>query len=109
MAYDEGHLALLRDDFVDQPGLIEKKMFGGICFMLNGNMLCGVHKGGGMFRVGKDREAEARAISGASPMAFTKRPMPGFIDVDDDLMADDTRRGQILALAKAYVGEMPSK
>lgn len=109
MAYDEGHLALLRDDLVDQPGLIEKKMFGGICFMLNGNMLCGVHKGGGMFRVGKDREAAALSISGASPMAFTKRPMPGFIDVDDDLMADDTRRGQILALAKAYVGEMPSK
>lgn len=109
MAYDEGHLALLRDDLVDQPGLIAKKMFGGICFMLNGNMLCGVHKGGGMFRVGKEREAAALEISGASPMAFTKRPMPGFIDVDDDLMADDTRRGQILALAKAYVGEMPSK
>ena len=66
MAYDEGHLTLLRDDLVDEPGIVEKKMFGGICFMLNGNMLCGVHKGGGMFRVGKDLEAEALAIEGAS-------------------------------------------
>ncbi|UZD92025.1 TfoX/Sxy family protein [Cognatishimia activa] len=109
MAYDEGHLALLRDDLVDEPGIVEKKMFGGICFMLNGNMLCGVHKGGGMFRVGKELEADALAINGASEMAFTKRPMPGFIDADEDLFEDDARRQQILALAKAYVGAMPSK
>ena len=109
MAYDEGHLALLRDDLVDEPGIAEKKMFGGICFMLNGNMLCGVHKGGGMFRVGKELEAEALAIEGASEMSFTKRPMPGFIDANEDLFEDDTRRQQILALAKTYVGAMPSK
>lgn len=109
MAYDEGHLALLRDDLVDTPGISEKKMFGGICFMLNGNMLCGVHKGGGMMRVGKALEEEALAIDGASKMAFTKRPMPGFVDIDEDLIADDTRRQQILALAMAYVGDMPAK
>jgi len=109
MAYDEGLLALLRDDLVETPGIVEKKMFGGICFMWNGNMLCGVHKDGGMMRVGKEREAEALAISGASKMGFTKRPMPGFIDVDDDLLSDDERRQQILALAMAYVGDMPAK
>lgn len=109
MAYDEGHLTLLRDDLIDETGIAEKKMFGGICFMLNGNMLCGVHKGGGMFRVGKDLEADALAIVGAREMTFTKRPMPGFIDVDEDLLADDARRGQMLALAKTYVGAMPAK
>lgn len=109
MAYDEGHLALLRDDLVDDPGIAEKKMFGGICFMLNGNMLCGVHKGGGMFRVGKELEADALAIEGANEMAFTKRRMPGFIDVNEDLIEDDARRHQMLALAKTYVGAMPAK
>ncbi|MDC0737161.1 TfoX/Sxy family protein [Cognatishimia sp. SS12] len=109
MAYDEGHLALLRDDLQDQTGIAEKKMFGGICFMLNGNMLCGVHKGGGMFRVGKELEAAALAIDGASEMAFTKRPMPGFIDADEDLFADDARRLKILRLALDYVGDMPAK
>ena len=109
MAYDEGLSSILRDDLTDTPGVSEKKMFGGLCFLLNGNMLCGVHKGGGMFRVGKDNEAAALAIDGATPMAFTGRKMGGMIDVDEDLMADDTRRGQIMALALDFVSPMPAK
>lgn len=109
MAYDEGHLALLREDLHDTAGIQEKKMFGGICFMLNGNMLCGVHKTGGMFRVGKDLEAQALAIPGAREMDFTQRRMPGFVEADDELYADDENRRKILALAKSYVGAMPAK
>jgi hypothetical protein len=41
MAYDEGLAQRLRDILVDQPDLVEKKMFGGIAFMLQGNMACG--------------------------------------------------------------------
>ena len=59
MAYDEGLAELLRGDVAELGAIAEKKMFGGLCFMLNGNMLCGVHKGGAMFRVGKDNAAEA--------------------------------------------------
>ena len=109
MAYDEGLASILRDDLTETPGVSEKKMFGGLCFLLNGNMLCGVHKGGGMFRVGKDNEASALAIYGATPMAFTGRKMGGMIDVDEDLMADDTRRGQIMKLALDFVMPMPAK
>ncbi len=109
MAYDEGHLEALRDDLADTAGVIEKKMFGGICFMMNGNMLCGVHKTGGMFRVGKDLETEALEIPGSREMDFTKRKMPGFVEGDDELFADDDNRRKMLALAKAYVGAMPAK
>ena len=109
MAYDEGLASILRDDLTDTAGVSEKKMFGGLCFLLNGNMLCGVHKGGGMFRVGKQNEARALAIDGATPMAFTGRKMGGMIDVDEDLMADDTRRGQIMKLALDFVMPMPAK
>lgn len=109
MAIDEGLTTLLREDLADTPNITEKKMFGGICFMMNGNMLCGVHKEGGMFRVGKELEATALQIDGATPMNFTKRPMPGFIDVDDDLMGDDERRVALLKLAMTYVGAMPPK
>ena len=56
MAYDEGLAEILRGDLADLPGIAEKKMFGGMAFMLNGNMLCGVHQAGGMFRVGKANE-----------------------------------------------------
>ena len=61
-----------------RTGITEKNVFGGYCWMLNGNMLCGVEVGRFMFRVGKVLEAEALARPGASPMAITGRPMRGF-------------------------------
>jgi len=42
MAYDEGLAQRIREALDDQPGISERKMFGGLCFMLNGNMACGV-------------------------------------------------------------------
>lgn len=109
MAYDEGLATLMRDDLTDLHGIEEKKMFGGLCFMLNGNMLCGVHKGGGMFRVGKANEEAALAVEGVSQLAFTGKKMGGMLDVNDDLMADDSRRAQVLALAMDFVGALPAK
>lgn len=62
-----------------RAGITEKKMFGGYCWMLNGNMLCGVEVGRFMFRVGKTLEAHALARPGTSPMDITGRPMKGFV------------------------------
>lgn len=109
MAYDEGLAALMRDDLAEQPGISEKKMFGGLCFLMHGNMVCGVHTGGAMFRVGKPREAEAMAIEGAGPMTFTGRKMGGMIDVGDDALADDKRRAQWIALALENAASLPPK
>lgn len=52
-------------------GITEKKMFGGYCWMLRGNMLCGVEVGRYMFRVGKELEGEALRRPGATPMDIT--------------------------------------
>lgn len=109
MAIDEGLVEILRDDLAQTVNITEKRMFGGLCFMLNGNMLCGVHKNGGMFRVGKDNEAAALAIAGARPMDFTGRPMAGFIDVEDAVFGEDSARQTLLSLAQAYVGALPTK
>ncbi|WP_371170962.1 TfoX/Sxy family protein [Aliiroseovarius sp. 2305UL8-7] len=109
MAYDQGLYQLMKDDLVDIDGLAEKKMFGGIAFMLNGNMLCGVHKDGAMYRVGKDNEASALAVPGAEPMAFTGRRMGGFIDAGSDAMADDAARAELLRLALDFVSALPAK
>ena len=66
--------------FTDKPGIAEKRMFGGLVFMLDGHMLCGVMRDGGMFRVGKSREAAAMAIDGAGvyagAQATPRRPSP---------------------------------
>jgi len=109
MAYDEGLAELLRGDLAETAGIGEKRMFGGLAFMLNGNMLCGVHPGGAMFRVGKDNEPFALAIPGARAMAFTGRQMGGFVDVDDEAMADDTRRARLMNLALDFVRALPAK
>ncbi|MCT8160390.1 TfoX/Sxy family protein [Pseudoruegeria sp. SHC-113] len=109
MAYDEGLAQLMRDDLAGQDGISEKKMFGGLCFLLHGYMVCGVHAGGGMFRVGKPREAEALAIKGAAPLSFTGRPMGGMVEVTDEALADDPRRAQWIALALTNAASLPLK
>ncbi|MDJ1016054.1 MAG: TfoX/Sxy family protein [Paracoccaceae bacterium] len=109
MAYDEGLAEIMRGDLEGLGGVEEKRMFGGLCFMLDGNMLCGVHQGGGMFRVGKEREARALEIDGAGPMTFTGRKMGGMIDASDEAIADDARRDVLMALALENVRSLPPK
>jgi len=109
MAYDEGIAQIMRGALAETDGIVEKKMFGGIAFMLNGNMLCGVTKTGGMFRVGKDNHAAALSIDGAGELTFTGRKMGGIVEVDDEAVADDTTRDALLALAKDFVSALPAK
>ena len=109
MAYDEGLAEVMRGDLADEPEINERKMFGGLCFLRAGHMVCGVHKDGAMYRVGKDREARARAIPGTGPMTFTGRPMGGMVDADKDLVADDHRRRTLLALALDHARSLPPK
>jgi hypothetical protein len=108
MAWDLGLAQLMRDDLAGQ-GAVEKKMFGGLAFMLGGHMVCGIHKGGAMFRVGKPNEAAALAVPGARPMMFTGKPMAGMVDCSDEACADDARRGQLMALALGFVRGLPPK
>lgn len=109
MAYDEGHATLMREELADIDGISEKKMFGGLCLLLHGNMVCGVHKDGGMARLGKDREAEALEIEGLDPLSFNGRKMGGMVDVSEDLLGDDDRRAQVIALALTNAQSLPPK
>ena len=108
MAWDQGSAQLLREDLAGDA-VTERKMFGGLAFLLGGHMVCGIHKGGAMFRVGKPNEAAALAIAGAAPMMFTGRPMSGMIELSDEATADDARRGRIMALALGFVKTLPPK
>lgn len=103
------HLAdLMRDALSKRDGIVEKKMFGGFCWMLNGNMLCGVGVGQFMFRVGKDREADALSRPGARPMDITGRPMPGLVWVDADA-AIDAGLDTWIDFAAEFAGSLPPK
>lgn len=108
MPYDPGLAEEMRAALRDRQGIVEKKMFGGYCWMLNGNMLCGVEVGRYMFRVGKDLEAQALSRPGASPMDITGKPMKGFVWVD----AQDALKAGLstwIDLAAQYVGKLPAK
>ncbi len=109
MAYDEGHAELMRDALDGVDGITTRKMFGGLCFMLSGHMVCGVHKGGGMARVGKQAETEALTIDGISPLSFTGRKMGGMVDVSEDVLGDEARLAQIVGLALAHAKSLPPK
>jgi hypothetical protein len=108
MPYDLALADEMRDALRGRPGITERKMFGGICWMLNGNMLCGVDVGRYMLRVGPAREAQALAELGATPMDITGRPMRGIVWVDAGAAAE-VGLSSCLALATAFVGSLPAK
>lgn len=103
------HLAeRMRSVLQGRADITEKKMFGGYCWMLNGNMLCGVEVGRFMFRVGKELESAALKRRGATPMDITGKPMRGFVWVDANHAGGKVLRDWI-AFAEKFVGSLPPK
>lgn len=102
------HLADLMRAAVKAHGFQERKMFGGYCWMSNGNMVCGVEVARFMFRVGKEQQAHALERAGAVPVVFSGRPMGGFVWVDADA-ALEAGLQEWIALAMRFVGTLPPK
>lgn len=82
MAYDEELAARIEAILVGQPGLVSKKMFGGVAFLIQGNMACGVHKDMLMVRVGPDGYDQAMQEPYTRQFDMTGRPMKGWVTVD---------------------------
>jgi hypothetical protein len=82
-------------------------MFGGVGFILNGNLLVGASKRGLLLRVGKDRQSQALAQPGTRQMEMRGRVMEGYVYVDPPV-APDAVRGWV-AMARAFVRTLPPK
>lgn len=113
MAHDEALAARMRDMLEGLPGLSERKMMGGICFLIDGNMVGGARreKSGDahfMYRVGKDNEEKALATPGTRPMIHGGRRMGGFIWLDEDAASDDAMRA-LTSLSLSFVTTLPPK
>jgi hypothetical protein len=94
MAYDENLARRMRAELGPMPGLVEKKMFGGVGFLVRGNMACGIHGDNLIARVGPERYEEALARPHTRVFDMTGRPMSGWVEVtpvgvagNDDLRA----------------------
>lgn len=97
-------LEVVRKALRGKKGVTEVNMFGGVCFMLRGHMLCGVETTRFMVRVGAQNEARALTLAGASPMDFTGRPLKGFVYVERG-----RRLAPFLTLAQSYVATLPAR
>jgi TfoX/Sxy family transcriptional regulator of competence genes len=84
MAYNESLAQRIRDTLADLPGLVEKKMFGGVGFMVQGNMACGVNGDDLIVRVGPAQYEEALGTPHAKEFDLTGRPMRGWVAVSPE-------------------------
>jgi hypothetical protein len=98
----------LRPALAKEARLAEKRMFGGVCFLLRDHMLCGTGKPGYMFRVGKGQYRQALGRKGARPMDFNGKSFEGFVWVDPKSCDARALRSWI-ALARRYVAALPPK
>jgi TfoX/Sxy family transcriptional regulator of competence genes len=83
MAYDENLAQHVRENLLGTPNLTEMKMFGGIAFLINGNMACGVTRNDLIVRVGPGASDKALATPYTKPFTMTGRPpMSGWVQVE---------------------------
>jgi TfoX/Sxy family transcriptional regulator of competence genes len=109
MAYDENLAARIRDELGGEPDVMEKKMFGGLAFLVHGNMSVSASgKGGIMLRCRPDRTDEFVA-RGAERMVMRGKEMDGWIRVSDDLVADDDVLASWVGIGLEYARSLPAK
>jgi TfoX/Sxy family transcriptional regulator of competence genes len=109
MAYDESVAQRVRQELLRRDGLSERKMFGGLCLMLYGNMFAGIINDELMLRVGPENSDELLARPGARPMDFTGKPMKGYLYVEPSAFATPDALKGWLGHALSFVETLPPK
>jgi len=110
MAYDEELADRIRSLLGDRADLTEKKMFGGLGFMIGGNMaIAASGQGGILVRVDPEKSAELVATTPAEPMEMRGRQMAGWLRVESAEVADNAALGEWIARGAAYAGSLPPK
>ena len=109
MAFDEGLAERIREALLDVRGISERRMFGGLAFMLHGHMFVGLVGGTLMARVGPDEYATALRRPHVREMDFTGRPLKGYVYVDETGTAEDADLATWVAACRRYVETLPPK
>lgn len=109
MAYDEEIDRRVQKIVGRWKGMVTKKMFGGVCHQLNGNILSGVNKDKLILRLGVDEAEKAIKRKAVGPFDITGRPMKGWVMVEKTGFKTDAALHEWLDRAKAFVKTLPPK
>ncbi|HLG86522.1 MAG TPA: TfoX/Sxy family protein [Alphaproteobacteria bacterium] len=109
MARDEGLEELLREELDGERGLSEKRMFGGLAWLLFGNLLCAASDRGLLVRLGKGNDGWALDQADVEPMIMHGRRMEGWLRAGPDAYGDDAIRRKLLDAALTFVRSLPVK
>ena len=109
MAYKEEIQTRIKEMVSGWKSTAEKKMFGGICHLMNGNMFCGVYKEFLILRLGPDRTVDALKLPHVRPFDITGRPMKGWVMVAEDGFKSDKDLENWLDQARKFVETLPMK
>ncbi len=109
MAFSEALAERVRQGLARRKGIEEQKMFGGIGFLLNGNLLVGVWKESLIVRLGPEEGDEALKEPDVRAFDITGRPMKGWVLVAPEGVNDDARLTAWIQRAAKFVGKLPAK
>ena len=109
MAYNEDLADRIREQLGSVKRVTEREMFGGIAFMVAGNMACGVQANELIVRLGPDLHQDALTRPGAHEWEFMRRPSKGMIAVGPDGLAEDRDLEMWVRLGVAYATSLPAK
>jgi hypothetical protein len=110
VAYDEELADRLRALLGDRPGLTEQKMFGGLAFLIGGNMaIAASGQGGILVHVDPDESNELVASTPAAAMEMRGRRMRGWLRVDTADVTDDAALGEWVERGAGYAASLPAK
>jgi hypothetical protein len=109
MAFDEALADRVRNELEARDGITEKRMFGGIAFLLDGKMAVGVIEDELVVRLGEEDAAKALAEEGVREMDFTGRPMKGWVFVDPEKAGGEDGFAEWVDAGVAYAASLPAK
>jgi TfoX/Sxy family transcriptional regulator of competence genes len=109
MAFDEALAGRIRQRLARRKGITAKKMFGGIIFLLKGNMLVGVWKDSLIGRLGPEQTADALKEPFVKEFDITGRPMKGWVLIQPGGVRDDEQLKDWIGRAMKFVRQLPAK
>jgi TfoX/Sxy family transcriptional regulator of competence genes len=109
MAYNPQLLERIRAILSKRSDVVEKRMFGGVAFMVRGNMACGPHNDNLLIRIGADAAARAMSEPHVKPMMFTGKALKPFATVEAPGIKTDAQLRRWVEMAAAYAASLPPK